>query len=70
MGIEGWAAAHGEKPRAANAVANWFAEHEDVRQEARGARAHGWSWRQITDYLTDEHGFPFRDSESVSKECS
>lgn len=69
MGIDAWAAQTGERPKAVGKVEEWFAAHEDVRVEVREARARGWSWRQLTDYLTAEYAFPFRDSESVAKEC-
>lgn len=69
MGIDDWAAEHGERPAAAGTVTEWFSTREDIRVEVREARKRGWSWRQITDYITATYGFPFRDSESVAKEC-
>ena len=68
VSIEAWAG--GAAPRATLTADDWFAAHESLRQEARAAYYEKrYSWEQIYRWLQAEHGYPLKDTKTVSRAC-
>jgi len=45
----------------------WFKDHADIGDQCVAARADGWTWQQIHNWLKDEHEFPLASPTGLRK---
>ena len=50
----------GDQTPKGDTIEGWFTARPDLREQAIAGKQAGFSGTQITAWLADEHGFPFR----------